>query len=156
MKIFSWMQKFHILILKKPSKPFEIYERRVRNNLFRQQVLSVYQHMCAVCNFSIQLYDNYPALEAAHIRAVKNDGPDIIKNGMALCSNHHALFDSGAFTIAPHTKSYYVEVSNKIDRKYSDKWLVPYNKHQLVVPKDITHRPDLEFIEWHRENVFVK
>ena len=141
----------------KPMGLFEIYKRRVRNYLFRQKVLPAYHFKCAVCYHSIQLYDKYLALEAAHIKAIKYDGPDMINNGLSLCSNHHALFDSGAFTIAPHSNGlFFVEVSDKINQKYNEKWLMPYSKHQLVAPKDIAHRPELEFIEWHRDNVFAK
>ncbi len=34
-------------------------------------------------------------------------------------------------------------------------WLSPYDMNQLYVPDKAIDKPGLEFIEWHRENVFV-
>jgi hypothetical protein len=38
-------------------------------------------------------------LETAHIRAVEVNGPDELANALALCPNHHALFDEGFWTV---------------------------------------------------------
>ena len=138
-----------------PFGQIQIYKRRLRSYKFRQTVLPVYQYMCAVCQLSIQLYSQNLALEAAHIKAVKDNGPDKITNGLSLCSNHHALFDSGAFTIAPYSKRFLIEISDKTNVKGKDKWLIPYDKQQLITPKHHNHKPKLEYIEWHREHVFA-
>ena len=105
----------------------------------------------------MQLYPqpSYLTLEAAHIKAVSCEGPDKISNGLSLCSNHHAFFDSGAFTISPHSNKFYIEVSDRIVFKGKDMWLSPYDMNQLYVPDKAIDKPGLEFIEWHRENVFV-
>ena len=39
------------------------------------------------------------ALEAAHIVAVKNDGNEVVQNGLLLRADIHRLYDAGAFTI---------------------------------------------------------
>ena len=40
-------------------------------------------------------------LEAAHIKWFQARGPDVVQNGLALCSLHHKIFDLGAFTVLP-------------------------------------------------------
>ncbi len=40
-------------------------------------------------------------LEAAHIKWFPAHGPDVVPNGLALCSVHHKIFDLGAFTVLP-------------------------------------------------------
>ena len=37
-------------------------------------------------------------LEAAHIKWFQARGPDVVQNGLALCSLHHKIFDLGANT----------------------------------------------------------
>jgi HNH endonuclease len=40
-------------------------------------------------------------LDAAHIEWFQASGPDVVPNGLALCSLHHKIFDLGAFTVLP-------------------------------------------------------
>jgi len=40
-------------------------------------------------------------LEAAQIKWFQARGPDVVPNGLALCSLHHKIFDLGAFTVLP-------------------------------------------------------
>ena len=134
---------------------FRQYWRRMRDRKFRDLVLSKYQYQCTVCGLAIKLGRYHPALEAAHIKAVQNDGPDIISNGLSLCSTHHALFDEGAFTVAPKADELYMEMSSSVLVKGTDRWLSPYINRSLHVPKRPLHRPATEFIEWHRNHVFV-
>jgi HNH endonuclease len=44
-----------------------------------------------------------PGLEAAHIKWFQARGPDVVQNGLALCSLHHKIFDLGAFTVLPES-----------------------------------------------------
>lgn len=136
---------------------FQMFLKSVRNHRFRQLVLPEYQYMCAVCHLSLQSnpVPNYLALVAAHIKAVSYDGPDKISNGLSLCSNLHTFFDRGAFTINPTSNQFSIEVSDKIVINEKDLRLSPYDRKSLHVPLNAYNRPELEFIEWHRENVFV-
>jgi predicted restriction endonuclease len=54
----------------------------------------------AVCGFDVRLGNILIAIEAAHIKWHQAGGPDEERNGLALCSLHHKLFDRGVFTVS--------------------------------------------------------
>jgi putative restriction endonuclease len=56
-------------------------------------------YRCAVCGFDVRLGSVSIALDAAHIRWHQAGGPDLERNGLALCVLHHKTFDLGAFTV---------------------------------------------------------
>ena len=76
--------------------------RRRREAGFRERVLQAYAYRCAVCSFAVRLDDKPIALDAAHIKWHQARGPAVVRNGLALCTLHHKLFDAGAFTLFPH------------------------------------------------------
>ncbi|MFD8479023.1 phosphorothioated DNA-binding restriction endonuclease [Kitasatospora sp. NPDC059673] len=69
--------------------------RRVRDSRFARAVLELYQHACAFCRFGGRLGGVPVGVEAAHVHAHGQGGPDVVQNGLALCALHHALFDCG-------------------------------------------------------------
>ena len=140
-------------------QPEETTERKIRNHRFRTEVLRAYDKQCAVCRHSVWISDlgnSQPiALEAAHIQWHGMNGPDIVSNGLALCSTHHSLFDRGAYTLM-HADSdkYLMKVSKKIHVRTFDNWLVQYNDSELHLPNDKEHQPNQNFVRWHNENIF--
>lgn len=55
---------------------------------FSKKVLAAFGHRCAVCELQLTI------LDGAHIVPVHHpQGSDEVWNGLALCKNHHALFD---------------------------------------------------------------
>ena len=63
--------------------------RLLRDARFRKKVVSAYDARCAMCGLDLDL------VVAAHILPVAAPGSmDIVPNGIALCENHHRLFDS--------------------------------------------------------------
>ena len=123
----------------------------VRNPEFRTNVLSVYGHRCAVCTFAVHVGNQAVALEAAHIRWHCECGPDTSTNGLALCSLHHALFDRGAFTL---TSGRTIEVSRRVSGSMVNESLRRHDGQPLAEPSDSTARAGLDFIDWHRREVF--
>lgn len=62
--------------------------RLKRDAGFSKRVLEQFTHQCAICQIQLSM------LEAAHIIPVHHPkGSDEIWNGLALCPNHHTLFD---------------------------------------------------------------
>ncbi len=71
-----------------------------RDSSFRMRVLRAYEYRCAVCGLDLRIRNHTIGLDAAHIRWHQAHGPDVVSNGIALCSLHHKLFDLGAFTLS--------------------------------------------------------
>lgn len=68
---------------------------RSRSPDFRQKVLLAYAYRCAVCTYSPQLDGRAIGLDAAHVWSFRQNGPDDVANGLALCPSHHKALDLG-------------------------------------------------------------
>jgi len=77
---------------------FRLVRRKERNSAFSRRIRAESGGRCAVCPPAMA-YEAVGILETAHIRAVAADGPDDPANALALCPNHHALFDEGFWTV---------------------------------------------------------
>ena len=74
--------------------------RRVREARFKLAVRRIYHERCSLCDIGYHVGGTPVAIEAAHIIPVQNDGTSRdVRNGVLLCSNHHTLFDSFAWTL---------------------------------------------------------
>lgn len=122
---------------------------RRRDPAFREKVLLTYEYRCCVCGHDMRLGSLSIGLEAAHIKWVQANGPDIESNGLALCSLHHKFYDLGVFTILP--------VQHRI--AFSQHAITPdraYALHgiTLSLPAERDKYPNPEYLEWHRKEVF--
>jgi hypothetical protein len=73
--------------------------RRIRDMRFRLAIRRLYHERCSLCNLGYYVKATPVAVEAAHIIPVDQHGTSRdVRNGLLLCSNHHALFDSFAWT----------------------------------------------------------
>ena len=69
--------------------------RTLRDSSFRDRVLTVYSHRCAMCGLQLEL------VEAAHIVPVaESASTDETTNGLALCTLHHRAYDKALVTVA--------------------------------------------------------
>jgi putative restriction endonuclease len=68
-----------------------LVKQRLHQASFRNAVLTVYDHRCAISN----LPDDH-LLDAAHIMADGDEllGQAVVSNGIALSKIHHAAFDN--------------------------------------------------------------
>lgn len=119
---------------------------------FRADVMNAYDHQCAICGFGGRI-DTETAIgvEAAHIQMKSRRGPDKVTNGLALCSLHHKLFDSGAFYI---DHNFAVKVSDKFGGSGKVEALVQYHDQQIALPRNAASRPDLNYLSWQRRELF--
>lgn len=135
-----------------PQSYYYIQKLARRDGKFREKVLSAYNYRCAICGFNLQLYDKHIALEAAHIRWFEASGPNTENNGLALCSTHHKLLDSGVIGISDDRK---LVVSDAIECKGNSIELVnSLHQQELLPPTLPEYIPKLEHIRWQRKQVF--
>jgi putative restriction endonuclease len=74
-----------------------IVERFERDAKFGPLIKKQFDFACAVCGTQLEI------VEGAHIIPVSvQDSKDEMWNGIALCPNHHKLFDACAFIITPN------------------------------------------------------
>jgi putative restriction endonuclease len=78
----------------------QVTNRVVRDRNFRRTVLRAYGERCAVTGLRLINGGGRAEVEAAHIRPVDHDGPDIVSNGIALSGTTHWMFDRGLIGLA--------------------------------------------------------
>ena len=127
-------------------------QQRKRNRSFRTNILNAYEEKCAVCGFDAKLGTECIGLEAAHIKWHMHDGPDVVDNGLALCSLHHKLFDRGAFTLSREWKIF---VSGQVHGSVRlEEWLGNFGGKQISLPHRRSDYPAVEYIDWHTNTIF--
>lgn len=128
---------------------------RRRDPAFREKVLLAYQYRCCVCGHDLRLGRQTIGLEAAHIKWFQARGPDVVPNGIALCSLHHKVFDLGAFTILPG--SYQMIFSQHLNGSDDSAGkILAYHGASLILPQSREYLPQPEFLDWHKREVFKR
>ena len=141
---------FPLQIFQQPKR--NISRRQGRDSNFRPNILKAYEYRCAVCSFDVKLGAVPIALEAAHIKWHTHRGPDVVANGLALCSLHHKLFDLGAFTLSKRLE---ILVSDDAHGSAGfEEWLMRFHGETISFPQRRSYYPEMEFIGWHVKEVF--
>lgn len=136
------------------SAPARTFQRRrvaaqrlARDARFTKAVVQAYDSRCCFCGFGGGI------VEAAHIKPVADHGTDDVRNGVALCPNHHRLFDKGYLLISSTT----LAVSAN-DKKLRANRVSAADRSRIVGdlaavpawPRRLALRPDPRFIRRHR------
>lgn len=124
--------------------------RAVRDRNFRKTVLRAYGERCAITGLRLINGGGRAEVEAAHIRPVESDGPDIVSNGIALSGTAHWMFDRGLVGLAEDLSILVSRQSNDPEAIHS----MINDTGALMVPSRLAERPRDEFVTWHRENCF--
>ena len=124
--------------------------RVIRDRNFRRTVLKAYDERCAITGLRLINGGGRAEVEAAHIRPVEHDGPDIISNGMALSGTAHWMFDRGLVGLSDDLEIMVSRQANDADAVRS---MINPSGH-LLVPKRLAERPRNEFVSWHRDHCF--
>ena len=124
--------------------------RVVRDRNFRKNVLRAYGERCAITGLRLINGGGRAEVEAAHIRPVEHDGPDIVSNGLALSGTAHWMFDRGLVGLSDDLTILVSRQSNDLD---AVKGMINASG-RLLAPERPANRPRLEFVQWHRENCF--
>lgn len=127
-----------------------LVSRVVRDRVFRQIVLRAYDERCAVTGLKLINGGGRAEVEAAHIRPVEADGPDIVSNGLALSGTAHWMFDRGLISLADDAS---ILVSRKANDPDSIRSVINPSG-QAILPGRPGDRPHPHFLRWHRENCF--
>jgi putative restriction endonuclease len=123
---------------------------RLGQGAFRTLVTDAYQRRCAVTGER-----SLPALEAAHIKAHSESGPNRTDNGLLLRADIHRLLDDGYVTVAPDLC---FVVSKRLRQEFENgRAYYAFNGKPLAhMPERYADRPSREYIEWHNNEVFVE
>jgi putative restriction endonuclease len=118
---------------------------RLGQGAFRVLVTDAYQRRCTITGER-----TLPVLEAAHIKAFSENGPNRIDNGLLFRSDIHRLFDQHYITITPELR---VEVSRYIKEEWENgrDYYALHGKPLRVLPEQAAHRPSIDFLSWHNE-----
>lgn len=130
-----------------------IIKQRVNQNVFRTMILSNYEGRCAITGINIS-----ELLVASHIIPWAESTPKQKldpENGLCLSSLYDKAFDKGLMTISPD--DYTIQLSSALreyeSEEYFDKHFGYYSCKPITMP--IEHRPNRDFLAYHRDNVFV-
>lgn len=124
--------------------------RIVRDRNFRRVVLRAYDERCAITGLRLINGGGRAEVEAAHIRPVEENGPDILSNGIALSGTAHWMFDRGLISVADDLRILVSRQVNDPDAVYS----IMNENGNLIPPNRAVDRPHPQFLNWHRENRF--
>lgn len=127
----------------------QVVLRKFRDVAFRRHVRNAYSNTCAVTGLRLINGGGRPEVQAAHIRPVEADGPDTVRNGIALTGTIHWLFDRGLLSF---DDSYNILLSPHGVPDDLDKLIRPERK--LILPHHPEHRPHTTYLKWHREHRF--
>lgn len=142
------------------AAPFRLEEERVRvaaltsrvvrDRIFRRVVLRAYDERCAITSLKLINGGGRAEVDAAHIRPVERNGPDIVSNGLALSGTAHWMFDRGLISL---TDNFEILISRQINDV--DNVLALLNKDRRAhVPCRQSDQPNVHFLQWHREHCF--
>jgi putative restriction endonuclease len=124
-----------------------LVRQRLGQGVFRILVTDTYERRCAISRERA-----LPALEAAHIRPVTQEGKHRIDNGLLLRSDIHRLFDCGYVTI---TRDYKFRASRKLKHDFHNgEAYFRLDNNTIWLPRNTDCRPNREFLEWHSDTVF--
>ncbi|MCP3139332.1 HNH endonuclease [Pyxidicoccus xibeiensis] len=134
-----------------PERPIieQVTHRPFREASFRRRVRQAYSETCAVSGLRLINGGGRPEVQAAHIQPVVAQGPDSVRNGLALTGTVHWLFDRGLLSVGEDYRILLAKsgVPEDVGR-------LIHSNRQLRLPRREEWRPHPSYLKWHREHVF--
>jgi putative restriction endonuclease len=128
----------------------QLMSRTLRDRVFRQVVLGAYGERCAISGLKLINGGGRAEVNAAHVRPVAADGPDIVQNGIAMSGTAHWMFDRGLICLGADLE---IMISRHVNDLESVRGFI--NRSGLATPpRQARDRPHPRFLQWHRENTF--
>ncbi|MDP1653010.1 MAG: HNH endonuclease [Rhodocyclaceae bacterium] len=127
-----------------------VTEQRIKQNFFRRAVLSSYRGRCCMSGLS-----ESRLLTASHIVPWSKDKQNRLNpsNGLCLSAIHDRAFDKGLITLTDDFKIVVSDELKRRDEPFVKEVLLPLNGRTIEPPERFA--PQVEFIEWHRNELFV-
>ena len=130
----------------------QIVTRAVRDRAFRLHVLAAYDSRCALTGLKFVNGGGRAEVEAAHIQPVERDGPDTVRNGLALSGTIHWMFDRGLISL---TDDYDILVSRHMNNP-NEVWRLVNADKRARLPSPPHFAPHPRYLSWHREHCFKR
>jgi putative restriction endonuclease len=138
-----------------PQVPFErpiielTVSRPFRERSFMFNVRAAYSNRCAMTGLKLINGGGRPEVQAAHIQPVASNGPDSVRNGLALSGTVHWMFDRGLLSVAD---DYRILIAK--DHVPEDAARLLNQNRMIHLPKDQTLFPNAHYLKFHRDQVF--
>lgn len=121
-----------------------------RSRVFRKHVLEAYDSRCAFTGLKLINGGGRAEVEAAHIQPVAHNGPDVVRNGIALSGTVHWMFDRGLISLSDQADILVSRYANDPDQI----WNLVAKSKKASFPKTQALQPHPSYLLWHRENCF--
>jgi putative restriction endonuclease len=131
------------------DRPRIVSKRAFRDAAFASIVGQAYDYSCAVSGLRFYTPANHFEVESAHIIPVSANGPDSVRNGIALTRTMHFLFDKGLITI---DENFRILKSDWLTRSGVE---ARFGIQEFMsLPNDENTHPHPHFLRYHREKIF--
>jgi len=134
------------LLTQRPTTTTTI-TRKIRDVAFRRHVRIAYANTCAITGLRFFDRKGCPEVQGAHIWPVEENGPDSVRNGIAMTATVHWLFDRGLISVGD-------DFSVLRSSKHQDALAALPLRDVMTVPEKISDRPHPSYLAWHRVNRF--
>lgn len=126
------------------GRDFQETIRAKREPWFRERVLTAYDFRCALTGMRLVNGGGASEVEAAHIQSVKDGGPDLIQNGLALSRTVHWMFDRHLITFSDDLSLIRTPMLSDEASRFIG------NVTALNIPVRAADAPNLSFVAHHR------
>lgn len=126
-----------------------VVARPFRDAAFAKLVKSAYRDSCAITGLKIINGGGRSEVQAAHIRPVASQGPDSVRNGLALSGTIHWMFDRGLISI---DDDYSILMADGGVPDALGRLVRP--ERRIAIPQRPELRPHPQFLRFHRDHVF--
>ena len=127
--------------------------KTARDPRFKSTVLRAYEDRCSFCGYDLRLDGSPVGIDAAHVQMRSRGGPDRVENGLALCVQHHRLFDYGALGLDHDHRIQVSEQLNLSDQDSAER-IRSLIGERIRIPLRRYRMPAPEHIDWHTKNLF--
>ena len=121
--------------------------RKLRDVAFRKTVLDAYDNRCAVTGWRIINGGGKAETQAAHILPVKENGPDFVRNGIALSATAHWLFNQHLISLTDDCDL--LIAPDKVPSELRN--IFPREKQRIHLPRKQNFWPHPKYLQQHRE-----